>query len=92
LGALGTVRHILVLATLHDAIPLLLFGAGGLLAIGLVDYGLYRFGRKHDGPPRLLFWLAGVVLTVFAGGFAALTLLLGVALAGCAPDAYECPL
>ena len=82
----------LVLATLDEAVPLLVIGAGGLLTVGLIDYGLYRFGRKHDGPPRLLFWLAGLVLSVGGGGFAALLLMLGWYLAKCPPDAYECPL
>lgn len=80
-----------VLATLHEAIPGFLMGVGVLIAIGFVDYGLYRFGRKHDGPPRLLFWLAGLVLSFGGAAVAALILLLSWLLVHCPPDAYECP-
>jgi hypothetical protein len=88
----------MLIATMHDALPL--FGLGGLLIAGavLLDLGAVWMIRaaavRRRVPPLGRLGVAAVLalgsLPVWAYGlFAAL---IGWAAVGCAPDAYECPL
>jgi hypothetical protein len=81
----------MLIATFHDALGA--YGVGGsiLLAAGLGVWGLARLARTTDIVVKVLCILGALVLG--AGGAVAggVIVLLGLAINGCPPDAYECP-
>ena len=79
------------LATFAHAVPLFLIGAAFLAAgLGLATV-LIRAARRSYIVLALLHWGFAVLFGV--GGIVAgvVSILLGIVVAGCPPDAFECP-
>jgi hypothetical protein len=82
----------MMLATLHNALPL--YGLAALLLAGaiLLTFGswwILRGGRRGAG--RVVGALVLAFASVPAWGYGLFVALIGWAATGCAPDAYECP-
>jgi hypothetical protein len=81
----------MLIATFHDALGAYAIGSLILLVAGLATWGLVRLARTDDIVVKVL----GILGTIVVGGGGAaiggLILLLGLAVNGCPPDAYECP-
>lgn len=86
----------MIFATMHDAVPLLgiagLLLAGAGLAVGLAVW-IVRTGIRNRRPltARIVTATVLVVASVPGWGYGGLLALIGIAAAGCPPDAYECP-
>jgi hypothetical protein len=81
----------MLIATFTEALEAYTIGAVILLVAGLGTWGLARLSRTDDIVVKVLCLLGSVVVGgagVVVGGF---IILLGIAVNGCPPDAYECP-
>jgi hypothetical protein len=81
----------MLLATFNEAVDLYAIGAVILLTSALGIWGLVRLARRDEVVVKVLSILGTVVVGVGGIGIGALVILLGLAVNGCPPDAYECP-
>ena len=79
------------MATIAEAWPMFVF-AGGLLSLAIVaDYAVYRAVRRLERLVQVLAAMAMTVVTAIILAFVVVFAGLGVLVASCPPDAYECP-
>ena len=86
----------MMIATMHDALPIYGYAAlSGLAALLLVAGAWWIWhGDELRGRPSGLRLATAVVVAIAslpAWVFTVLAVLFGLATAGCAPDSYECP-
>lgn len=79
------------MATLSHAVPAFLLGIAFLVAgLGLAAV-LIRAARRSSIVFALLHWGFAVLFGVGGIALGALGILLAIVVAGCPPDAFECP-
>jgi hypothetical protein len=82
----------MLIATLDEALGTLIIGAGGIILALVGAALLFRWSLRN---PRTSMKLAGSLVAALLGGgglvIGGVVFLLGLAVAGCPPDANECP-
>ena len=80
-----------MLATLGAAWLTLLIAGAALALIALANYAVYRAVRRHERLVQVLAAMAMIVVTAIGLSFVLVIGGLGVLIALCPPDAFECP-
>jgi hypothetical protein len=81
----------MLLATFSEAVDLYLIGGVILLVAAFGTWGLVRLARTHDVVVKVLCILGSVIVGGGGAVVGGVIVLLGLAVNGCPPDAYECP-
>ena len=80
-----------MLATLAEAWLTLLIAYTALVLVAFADYAVYRAVRRLELLVRVLAAMAMTVVTAIGLSFVLVIGGLGVLMALCPPDAFECP-
>ena len=81
----------LMLATLAQAWLPLLVAAAALALVTIANYAVYRAVRRLELLVQVLAAMAMVIVTAIGLSFVLVIGGLGVLIAFCPPDAFECP-
>jgi hypothetical protein len=82
----------MLIATLDDALAILILSGGGIIATLVGAAFLFRWSLRSPSVTRKL--VASLVAALLAGGgivIGGFCFLVGLWIADCPPDAYECP-